>query len=327
MFGAYKYHIERAEKFLHASYWSDINLHSALWIEDLGDTSTTTIEVHEPEGCARPSIASIVRDGVLWKAAACGQRYGPSWSTKWFRVTCRLFPDTAKPMPLAFRWDSESEAMLYAAFSDGVNTTPLQAFTGGGGHDRRDHYVLTDADHARAEVATTGQRTYTFFVEMACNGMFGNGDGGMIKAPDPQRMFTLHSCGLVGVNTLGQALFWDMTVLHDLAKSLPEGSALGAAALEATGNIINTVDLKSASSMRAARAEAAAVLGLSISSGSGGSSSSSSSSTRSSSSSSNSSRQDNRLGALVTAVGHCHIDTAWLWPYAETRRKVNRSSV
>lgn len=25
------------------------------------------------------------------------------------------------------------------------------------------------------------------------------------------------------------------------------------------------------------------------------------------------------------AVGHCHIDTAWLWPYAETRRKVVRS--
>ncbi len=27
----------------------------------------------------------------------------------------------------------------------------------------------------------------------------------------------------------------------------------------------------------------------------------------------------------VTAVGHCHIDTAWLWPYRETRRKIVRS--
>lgn len=25
------------------------------------------------------------------------------------------------------------------------------------------------------------------------------------------------------------------------------------------------------------------------------------------------------------AVGHCHIDTAWLWPYAETKRKIARS--
>lgn len=31
------------------------------------------------------------------------------------------------------------------------------------------------------------------------------------------------------------------------------------------------------------------------------------------------------LAAEVTAIGNCHIDTAWLWPYAETRRKVARS--
>lgn len=27
----------------------------------------------------------------------------------------------------------------------------------------------------------------------------------------------------------------------------------------------------------------------------------------------------------VTAVGNCHIDTAWLWPYDETKRKIARS--
>ena len=30
-------------------------------------------------------------------------------------------------------------------------------------------------------------------------------------------------------------------------------------------------------------------------------------------------------GAIVTAIGHCHIDTCWLWPWAETKRKVARS--
>ena len=28
---------------------------------------------------------------------------------------------------------------------------------------------------------------------------------------------------------------------------------------------------------------------------------------------------------LVYAIGHCHIDTCWLWPWAETKRKVARS--
>lgn len=27
----------------------------------------------------------------------------------------------------------------------------------------------------------------------------------------------------------------------------------------------------------------------------------------------------------IFACGHCHIDTAWLWPYAETKRKIARS--
>ena len=33
------------------------------------------------------------------------------------------------------------------------------------------------------------------------------------------------------------------------------------------------------------------------------------------------------LRPAVFAVGHCHIDTAWLWPFDETRRKVTRSWV
>ena len=27
----------------------------------------------------------------------------------------------------------------------------------------------------------------------------------------------------------------------------------------------------------------------------------------------------------LAAIGNCHIDTAWLWPYSETKRKVARS--
>jgi len=34
---------------------------------------------------------------------------------------------------------------------------------------------------------------------------------------------------------------------------------------------------------------------------------------------------DGDLPSLITAVGHCHIDTCWLWPWAETKRKVARS--
>ena len=29
-------------------------------------------------------------------------------------------------------------------------------------------------------------------------------------------------------------------------------------------------------------------------------------------------------GHEITAIGNCHIDTAWLWPYDETKRKAAR---
>ena len=34
---------------------------------------------------------------------------------------------------------------------------------------------------------------------------------------------------------------------------------------------------------------------------------------------------DSQQHAIVYAIGHCHIDTCWLWPWAETKRKVARS--
>ena len=37
------------------------------------------------------------------------------------------------------------------------------------------------------------------------------------------------------------------------------------------------------------------------------------------------SRKNNDSQHQIYAVGHCHIDTAWLWPYAETKRKIARS--
>ncbi|KAL8708342.1 MAG: hypothetical protein Q9225_007616 [Loekoesia sp. 1 TL-2023] len=34
---------------------------------------------------------------------------------------------------------------------------------------------------------------------------------------------------------------------------------------------------------------------------------------------------DTEKEPLVYAIGHCHIDTCWLWPWAETKRKIARS--
>ena len=55
----------------------------------------------------------------------------------------------------------------------------------------------------------------TFYVEMACCGKFGNGDGGMIAHLPIEP--SIKYADIVVVNDAAMAL-WDMQVLHDLAK-------------------------------------------------------------------------------------------------------------
>ncbi len=52
------------------------------------------------------------------------------------------------------------------------------------GSDARLEYTLTP--HAQ------GGEVIQFYVEMACNGMFGTGNG-LIGPPDPNRFFNLHN--------------------------------------------------------------------------------------------------------------------------------------
>ena len=93
----------------------------------------------------------------------------------------------------------------------------------------------------------------TFYVEMACCGKFGNGDGGMI-APPADRTFDIKYADVVVVNDAAMALFWDMQVLHDLAKELtPPQSSVGAKAANLASVVINVTDLHSRSSLLEAR--------------------------------------------------------------------------
>jgi alpha-mannosidase len=222
MMGTYNYYIERIEKFLSPTYWSDINIHSGIFGDSVGPTK---LVVYEPTGQSRPLVSEVLQLLPITKYfrdTQVGAAFGPSWSTKWFRVTFAV-PMKFAGKRIALRWDSDSEAMLYLAneLHDGGKESSryLQSFTGGGGNDRRDLYIIPD-------IGVAGQ-TLEFLVEMACNGMFGNGNNGMIRPPDPTRMFTLAKCELTEVREVAMGLFWDMKVLYELAKAVPESSPVG----------------------------------------------------------------------------------------------------
>ena len=134
-------------------------------------------------------------------------------SLYWYRLfwnKCDSILTFSKAGKLArfLQWDSNSEALLYD--NRGL---PIQGFTGGGGSDRRDLCFLlhtNDSSNNNESHSSIGDETayQYYYVEMACNGMFGNGNGGMISAPDPNRMFTLSAAKIVYLNTLVRFFFY-----------------------------------------------------------------------------------------------------------------------
>lgn len=55
-------------------------------------------------------------------------------------------------------------------------------------------------------------------MEVACNGLFGAGQGSMIAAPDPSRKYTLQKAELVVFNREVQELLTDFEMLVDIVK-------------------------------------------------------------------------------------------------------------
>jgi alpha-mannosidase len=227
-----------------------------------------------------------------WKPCAIGDSFGPSWSTHWFRVVIRI-PPCADGRECHLVWDSDSEAAIYMTDSSGTDPDGdpvlVQGLTGGDGCDRRALYRLSHC-------AKAGEQ-FTLLVEMACNGMFGNATTGMIDPPNPDRKFCLKQVALAIYDSEYASMYWDMRVVGDMAIQLPSESDRRLRALRAVNEFMNVVDLKDRSTWATARAILQKFLSVPAYSD----------------------------AQLVHAVGHCHIDTAWLWPVAETRRKSARS--
>jgi alpha-mannosidase len=92
-------------------------------------------------------------------------------------------------------------------------------------------------------------------------------------------------------------LLWDFITIADMAKFLPADSPRGGKALAVANQMVNTYRPESPETLEQARAIAAEFL-----------------------------NKHNGDGQhVIYAMGHAHIDTAWLWPLAETKRKCVRT--
>jgi alpha-mannosidase len=161
------------------------------------------------------TFAEATAPSNVYKPAKVGDSYGPSWATFWFKVSLTVPKEWANEEVIYFTWDANCEAMIWT--KDGQVVTGL---TGGRDGNRR-------ADWNIKSVATPG-KPLEFYVELACNGLFGVGGPDTDIAPSqPGRYFSLDQCEIVVPDLLAWDLWYDFELVAGMAKNLPEDSDKG----------------------------------------------------------------------------------------------------
>ncbi|KAJ1181489.1 hypothetical protein NDU88_006696 [Pleurodeles waltl] len=212
---------------------------------------------------------------------------GDSFGPTWW--TCWFKVGLTIPMD----WTGKEVHLLWESDGEGLvwrDGLPVQGLAKDG---EKVSYILTDC------LKEEEPRSITVYIEMACNGLFGAGKGSMIAPPDPNRKFTLHRAELVVFNRDVHELLVDFEILLDMAKLLGEENQRSFQALYTANQMVNLCSPFDPSTYAAAHKLASDFF----------------------------SQKNGDSQHTIHAMGHCHIDTAWLWPYEETVRKCARSWV
>ncbi|MFF8375864.1 alpha-mannosidase [Streptomyces sp. NPDC015661] len=233
-----------------------------------------------------------------YRPVQVGHRWGPAWSTSWFKITGRVPEEWA---------GQRVEAVLDLGFDvtgAGFSTEGLVY--------RPDGTVLKALNPRNAWVPVAdpaqGGEEFTYYIEAAANPALcdshmptplggpppwttGGGNPG-----DP--LYRLLRLDLAVFDTQVWELAQDLDVLGELMLALPEADPRRWQLLGTIDKALDAVDLQAVSASAPAARE---ILRPALSAPAAPS------------------------AHRVSAVGHAHIDTAWLWPLRETVRKVART--
>lgn len=216
-----------------------------------------------------------------------GDRWGPDWDTTWFHVTGTVPADWAgRPCVLTVHLGYGGGVGFGAEGQVWVDGRPTQGIS-------PNHREVLIAEPA------AGGEVVDLYVEAAANPPALQGDPAPMLLADPhgEPRWVLRRCHLAVVDRDVEALVREWTLVRELGTWL-EGERAERAndALDAACAVIEA-DGVTAESVASARALLGEVLA----------------------------RRNDGPGRVHLAVGNSHLDTAWLWPLRETRRKAVRT--
>ncbi len=233
---------------------------------------------------------------AAYVTAQVGDRWGPPWGTTWWRVRAQV-PQHHAGRPVDLRLDLGFDPLRTGFHVEGLvyraDGSPVK------GLNPRNQWV-------RVTDAAAGGEEVELFVESASNPLL-LGGGGFDFRPSPlgdpdtagsEPLYRVVRAELAVFEQEVWELQQDLEVLGQLAAELPGSDPRQWQVLRAIDRAFDALDTSAiADTAAAARAELAGVLA-----------------------------DPARASAhRISAVGHAHIDSAWLWPVRETVRKVART--
>lgn len=246
-------------------------------------------------------FAKLNGGDIDFKPFTLGSEWGTTWGTVWFRLTGTVPAGYPKGKPLELILDlgwyphscgGHIEGLVYRA--DG---TAIKAV-----HPLNYWVPFMDAE-GNAQVPVAEDGSFTLYLEAASNPLllgvppFIETELGDHATGKPDEPYVFKSADLTEFDARFENYSVDLDVVSSLMEFADKQSPRYWQLAKALQRSLNAYDERNSESVEAARAALAGVLA----------------------------KPANASAMNVSAIGHAHIDSAWLWPVRETRRKVART--
>ncbi|HEX7352752.1 alpha-mannosidase [Brachybacterium sp.] len=238
------------------------------------------------------------REAPRYEPFTVGSTWGPAWSTTWFRVEGQVPADAPAIVELTvdLGWEEHSVGGHGEALVHRGDGTPVKAL-----HPRHGWLRLRGPGAQDGLLAEDG--SFTLYLEAAANPLalglppFIVVDLGEKETAESFQPYELRAAAISAFDQEVWDLARDLEVVGGLLAQLSDQHTRYWRLLDAVDRALSAFDDANPHSATASREELREVLAAPA----------------------------HASAHLTSAVGHAHIDSAWLWPLRETRRKVART--